>query len=53
VNEPAMPARAAKRRPLVVANPPHSPSYASGSRLDRTPFDDRLGHAGFFTASKP
>ena len=40
-----MPTHHAKRRPLVVANARHSPSYGCALRLDRTPFDALLGHA--------
>ena len=40
-----MPAHHAKRRPLVVANARHSPSYGCALRLDRTPFGALLGHA--------
>jgi len=40
-----MPAQHAKRRPPVVANARHSPSYGCALRLDRTSFDALLGHA--------
>ena len=40
-----------KRRPLVVANARHGPSYGCALRLDRTPFDALLGHARKLSAS--
>ena len=40
-----MPAHHARRRPLVVANARHSPSYGCALRLDRTPSGALLGHA--------
>ena len=40
-----MPTHHAKRRPLVVANARHSPSYGCALRLDRMLFDALLGHA--------
>lgn len=42
----------AKRRPLVVANACHSPSYGCASRLARPPFGMPLGHARKLSASE-
>jgi hypothetical protein len=47
VNKSAMPAHAAKTRPLGVANARHSTRYVCALRLDRSRFGDLLGHAGF------
>jgi hypothetical protein len=40
-----MPAHHVKKRPLVVANARHSPSYVCALRLEQALFDALLGHA--------
>ncbi|WP_295537714.1 hypothetical protein, partial [uncultured Pseudacidovorax sp.] len=47
VNESGVAERAAKTRPLCVANARHSPSYGCALRLDWPRFGSPLGHAGF------
>ncbi len=47
MNQPAVTARTARRRPLRVANARRSASYGCALRLDCAPPDGPLGHAGF------